>query len=104
MDDRRKYQRKAVNSRIKVFHSELDPFETNTKDISNGGILIPANKVSKKLKENDKVKVFFLNSEDVSIVFNMRIVRITKKGVAMEIINCEKNGAFFSVLDLRKIV
>ena len=104
MDERRKYQRKNVNSRIKVFHSDLKPFESRTKDISIGGILIPINNIASQLKENDNTKVFFLDSEDTSIVFNMRIVRVTKNDVAMEVINCEKNGATFTVSDLKKIL
>ena len=100
-DERRKYRRKKVNSRVKIFHPVAGSFESQTNDISNGGILIDANQYTNKININDAVKVIFLNSGDVAIIFNMTIVRNTKEGVGMELLSCEKNGKTFPVSDLR---
>jgi len=103
VDERRKYKRKKVNSKVKVFHPIAGAFVATTKDISNGGILISAKGHADKIKQEDEAKVIFLNSGEVNVVFNMTIIRINKSEIAMEIINCEKDGKTFSVLDLRNI-
>ncbi len=100
-NDRRKYKRKKVGARVKVFHPVVGSFESKTIDISNGGILIGADQHSKEMNVNDAVKVIFLNSGDIAVIFNMNIVRSTKDGVGMELLNCEKNGKTFTVSDLR---
>jgi len=103
LDERRKHRRKKVNSRVKVFHPVAGSFESETKDISNGGILISATDCTDKIQEKDEAKVIFLNSGDVDIIFNMTVVRVSKNEIAMEIMNCEREGEVFSVSDLRDI-
>ena len=101
IDDKRKHRRKKVNSRVKIFHPAVGSFESKTKDISNGGILIAADQHTKKIKVNDAVKVIFLSSGQVDVIFNMNIIRNTKEGVGMELLSCEKKGKIFPVSDLR---
>ncbi len=102
IDERRKHKRKNVNSRVKIFHPLVGSFESNTIDISNGGILIEASQHTNKININDAVKVIFLNSGDVAVIFNMNVVRNTDNRVGMELLNCEKNGKIFTISDLRE--
>lgn len=98
VDERRKHKRKDVDSLVKVFHPVVGAFEARTKDISNGGILIDANQHTANININDEVKVIFLNSGDVAVIFNMNIVRNTKDGIGMEVISCEKMEKYFQFL------
>ena len=105
MQERRKHSRKLVNSRVMIYHPEVSAFESITKDISNAGIRISIKEsYTDKIQPNDKIKVVFLNSGDVALIFNMTIVRVSKDEVAMEILNCEKNGNIFPVSDLRDVL
>ena len=99
--ERRKYSRKKVTSRVKIFHAAVGSFFSKTINISNGGILIPTNQYTTKININDAVKVVFLNSAKVDIIFNMNIIRNNKEGVGMELLSCEKAGKIFAVSDLR---
>ena len=102
MQEKRRYRRKLVNSRVRVYHPAVNAFESETKDISNGGICVSVKKdYTDKIKVKDNAKAVFLNSEDVALVFNMTIIRISKDEIAMEILNCERNGKTFPVSDLR---
>ena len=99
--EKRRYRRKNVTSRVKIFHAAIGSFFSKTINISNGGILIHANQYTNKININDAVKVIFLNSAKVDIVFNMNIIRNNKEGVGMELLSCEKAGKVFAVSDLR---
>ena len=102
MQERRKYSRKSVSSRVMVYHPSVSAFETTTKDISNGGIRISVSEdYTGKINPKDKTKVIFLNSGDIALIFNMTVIRVSKDEVALQIINCEKNGQIFPVSDLR---
>ena len=100
-NERRKFKRKLVGARVKIFHPVIGAFESKTIDISNGGIRISADQHTKDIKINDAVKVIFLNSGDVAVIFNMNIVRNSQDGLGMELLSCEKNGNVFDVTDLR---
>ena len=102
MSEKRKYSRKVVNSRVKVFHPEIGSFESKTKDISNGGILISPQQHSNMIKEKDSVKVIFLDSGNVDIIFNMNVIRVTKNDLGLQFISCEKEGKVFKVSNLRE--
>lgn len=102
MQERRKHSRKLVNSRVMVYHPAVNAFESTTKDISNGGIRVSMQEsYVDKIRPKDIVKVVFLDSGDVALIFNMAIVRVSTDEIAMEILNCEKNGNIFPVSDLR---
>lgn len=103
-DERRKHRRKAVSSYVRVFHPEIGSFDAVTNDISNGGILIEANEESKKLSIADEVKVIFLNSGDVAVIFNMKVAHNSNNGMGMELLSCEKNGTVFPISDLRELI
>ena len=100
--ERRKYSRKEVDSRVKIFHPVIGSFTTITINISNGGILIPVDQHAHKIKKNDEVKVIFLNSSNVAVIFNMNVIRKNKEGIGMELVSCEKAGKVFAVSDLRE--
>ena len=101
MSEKRKHSRKTVNSRVKVFHPAIGSFESNTKDISNGGILISPEQHSKTIKVKDNVKVVFLDSGTVDILFNMDVIRVTKNDLGLQFLSCEKKGEVFKISDLR---
>ena len=102
-NERRKFRRKLVHSKVKVFHHGAGDFQAVTRDISNGGILVATDDYSGSINKGDEAKVIFLDSGEVNVVFNMKVVRITNTEIAMEIINCEKGGKVISVSDLRDI-
>lgn len=105
MQEKRKYSRKSVSSRVMVYHPSVSAFESSTKDISNGGIRISVREdYTGKIKPKDKTKVVFLDSGDVALIFNMAVVRVNKNEVALEIENCERNGKIFPVSDLRDVL
>ena len=102
MQERRKYNRKLVSSRVMVYHPDVQAFESETIDISNGGMRVSVKEDhSNKIHVKDKIKVVLLNSGDVALIFNMTVIRISKDELAMEILNCEKNGKTFLISDLR---
>ena len=102
MQEKRKYSRKSVSSRVMIYHPSVSAFESSTTDISNGGIRISVREdYTGKIKPKDKTKVVFLDSGDVALIFNMAVVRVSKNEVALEIVNCERNGKIFPVSDLR---
>lgn len=101
MSEKRKHSRKIVNSRVKVFHPAIGSFESKTKDISNGGILISPEEYSNIIKVKDNVKIFFLDSKNIDIIFNMRVVRITENDLGLQLLSCEKKGETFNISDLR---
>lgn len=102
MQERRKYKRKFVNSKVMLYHVGANAFEAKTEDISNGGIRVSTNDdYTDKIQIKDSIKVVFLNSGDVALIFNMIVIRITTDEIAMEILNCERNGKTFPVSDLR---
>ena len=104
MSEKRKYSRKIVNSRVKVFHPDIGSFESKTKDISNGGILISPEQHSKTIKEKDNVKVVFLDSKNIDIIFNMGVIRITKNDLGLQFLSCEKKGEVFNIANLREML
>ena len=104
MSEKRKYSRKVVNSRVKVFHPSIGSFESKTKDISNGGILVSPKQYSKIIKEKDNVKIIFLDSGNVDIIFNMNVIRVTKNDLGLQFMNCEKKGEVFEVSNLRDVL
>lgn len=60
MQERRRYRRKLISSRVRVYHPAVNAFETKTKDISNGGILISVKEsYVDKIRVKDTVKVVF---------------------------------------------
>ena len=103
MDERRKHRRKVVNSRVRVFHPVLGSMDAQTRDISDGGVLVLIGEELSSLKVNDEVKLIFLDSGNVDVVFNMDIVRLSDDGVAMTFLNYEKDGQVSPISDLRDI-
>ncbi len=103
MDERRKYRRKVVNARVRVFHSKFGSLDTRTRDISDGGVLILACDELPGLLVNDEVQLIFLDSGRVDVVFNMDIVRHTDTGLGLKFINYEKDGEVYSINNLREI-
>lgn len=100
-NEKRKYKRKDVNSRVKIFHPAMGSFPSKTINISNGGILIAEDQYTTEIKVNDAVKVVFLNSLNVDVIFNMNVVRKNEDGIGMELLSCEKAGKVFAISDLR---
>jgi len=103
MDERRKHHRKLVNSRVRVFHSSFGSLDTQTRDISDGGVLILACGELPNLLINDEVKLIFLDSGNLDVVFNMDIVRATDLGLGLKFLNYEKDGEIHSINNLRDI-
>jgi len=103
MDERRKHRRKVVNSRVKIFHPSLGAMDAQTRDISDGGVLVLIGGELSKLQVNDEVKLIFLDSGDVDVVFNMDVVRSNNDGLGMKFLNYEKNGEVYPISNLRDI-
>jgi len=103
MDERRKHRRKVVNSRVRVFHPNLGAIDAQTRDISDGGVLILVGDELSEFKVNDEVKLIFLDSGDVDVVFNMDVVRFAGDGIGMKFLNYEKDGEVYPISNLRDI-
>ncbi len=103
MDERRKHRRKVVNSRVRIFHPSFGSLDTQTRDISDGGVLILSCNGLPALPVNDEVKLIFLDSGDVDVVFNMDIVRLADVGLGLKFLNYEKNGEVYPISNLRDI-
>ncbi len=103
MDERRKHRRKLVNSRVRIFHSSFGSLDTQTRDISDGGVLILACGALPNLLVNDEVKLIFLDSGRVDVVFNMDIVRLADSGLGLKFLNYEKDGEVHSINNLRDV-
>ena len=76
MDERRKHRRKLVNSRVRIFHASFGSLDTQTRDISDGGVLLLANEGLPANIVNSELKLIFLDSGDVDVVFNTNVVRV----------------------------
>lgn len=103
MPERRKHRRKVVNSRVRVFHKKMGAADAVTRDISDSGVLVLVGDGMEKLKINDEVKLIFLDSGKVDIVFNMDVARLTNDGVGLKFLNYEKNGEVYPISDLRDV-
>ncbi len=103
MDERRKYRRKVVNSRVRIFHSSFGSLDTKTRDISDGGVLILACDGLPDLLINDEVQLVFLDSGDLDVVFNMDVVRHDSPCLALKFLNYEKDGEIYPINNLREI-
>jgi len=103
MDERRKHRRKLVNSRVRIFHASFGSLDTQTRDISDGGVLLLANKGLPVSIANSELKLIFLDSGDVDVVFNTNIVRINDSGIGLEFLNYEKEGEVYPISNLRDI-
>lgn len=103
MDERRKHRRKVVNSRVRIFHSSFGSLDTRTRDISDGGVLLLANEGLPQSLLNTEIKLIFLDSGDMDVVFNTKIIRINDSGVGIEFLNYEKDGEIYSIADLREV-
>jgi len=103
MIERRKHRRKEVNSRVRIFHPTFGSVDTQTLDISDGGVLLLSEDVQIDVDINDEVKLIFLDSGQLDIVFNMDVVRKNQKGVALKFLNYEKNGEICAISDLRQV-
>ncbi len=103
MDERRKHRRKVVNSRVRIFHSSFGSLDTQTRDISDGGVLVLACDGLPGLLVNDEVQLVFLDSGDTDVVFNMDIVRHADPGLGLKFLNYEKEGEVYPISNLREI-
>lgn len=103
MDERRKHRRKVVNSRVRIFHPTFGSTDTQTRDISDGGVLLIADQSLPASLINEEIKLIFLDSGDVDVVFNMNVVRINETGVGLKFLNYEKAGKVCPISDLREV-
>ncbi|VAW97672.1 hypothetical protein MNBD_GAMMA23-586 [hydrothermal vent metagenome] len=103
MDERRKHRRKVVNARVRIFHSSFTSWDTQTRDISDGGVLILVDDKTLDLLVNDEVKLIFLDSGNVDVIFNMHVVRLADSGLGLQFLNYEKEGEIYSIKNLREI-
>ena len=103
MDERRKHRRKLVNSRVRIFHASFGSLDTQTRDISDGGVLLLAIEDLPMSIVNSELKLIFLDSGDVDVVFNMNIVRVNDSGIGLEFLNYEKEGEVYPISNLRDI-
>jgi len=103
MDERRKHRRKVVNSRVRLFHPSFGSTDTQTRDISDGGVLLLASQSLPNGLVNSEIKLIFLDSGDVDIVFNMLVVRMNDSGMGLKFLNYEKSGEVYPISNLRTI-
>ena len=103
MDDRRKHRRKVVNSRVRIFHPSFGSTDTQTRDISDGGVLLIADKSLPANLVNSEIKLIFLDSGDVDVVFNMNVVRVNDSGMGLKFLNYEKAGQVYPISNLREV-
>jgi len=103
MDERRKDRRKVVNSRVRIFHPSFGSVDTQTRDISDGGVMLLAESEYANVNVNDEVKLIFLDSGEKDLVFNMDVVRSSSDGMGLKFLNYEKNGDVYPISDLREV-
>lgn len=101
MSEKRKYKRKLVNARVKLFHSSFDEIESVTRDISNGGVFVvvaPEN----ELPPGSELQMQLLESSDPSVIFNMEVVRHDKAGMGLMFTSFEAGGELYEMKNLNQ--
>ena len=101
MDERRKHRRKVVNSRVRIFHPSFGSTDTQTRDISDGGVLLIADQSLPATLVNSEIKLIFLDSGDVDV--DMNVVRVNDSGMGLKFLNYEKAGQVYPISDLREV-
>lgn len=99
--ERRLFFRRMVNSRVKLVHGTIGEIMAKTRDISDGGVYVECYPVP-KLPVGAHIKMHMLDSSNPAIAFNMKVIRTSRDGVAMQFIDYELAGERFSMDVLRK--
>lgn len=101
MRERRRYKRKLINARVKLYHPSIDAIEGTTRDISDGGLFITIQPVP-DVKPGDEVKLLLLESANPGVIFTMRVIRKEQQGLGLQFESFEEGGRKGSIRELRK--
>ncbi len=100
MKERRTKWRNRTRARVKVSHSVFGEVEGNTMDISDSGVFITL-KDCPILPLGSHVNLQFVDSASPELLFNAKVVRQTRKGVALKLVDYEFRGGRYGLKELR---
>ena len=99
--NRRRSWRNDVCARIRISHSVFGEIDGITADISDSGIFARYENLP-ILPIGSHINLQFLDSANPGIRFNAKVIRQTRKGVALILVDYEINGQRFGIDNLRQ--
>jgi hypothetical protein len=100
-DRRVKSVRNSVEARVNISHSHFGTLYALSRDISDTGMFVLLNEIP-NLPKGAHVRVQLPESANPDIIFNMRVVRTTREGVALVFVDYELDGKRFKMEKLIK--
>jgi len=98
--ERRIFNRRLVNARVKLVYTTIGAVIARTRDISDTGVFVEAYPVP-KLPIGSHVKMHMLDSSAPAIAFNMKVVRVEAEGLGLMFIDYELDGERYTLDALR---
>ena len=100
MRERRRNWRKSTMARVKLSHSVFGELRGATVDISDSGVFVTLSRVP-KLPLGSHVNLQFVDSANPELRFNAKVVRQTRDGVALRLVDYEFRGSRYGLDELR---
>lgn len=100
-DRRVKAVRSTVEARVNISHSHFGTLYALTRDISDTGMFVLLNEIP-HLPKGAHLRVQLPESANPDIIFNMRVVRTNREGVALVFVDYELDGKRYKMEKLIK--
>lgn len=99
---KRKTNRQAVKTPVKLYSKLFGEFTGMSRNISDSGIFIEIEPFVGLQSEKEQ-KLVFINSANKRVIFNVEFVRDTEQGLAFKFIDFETAGKRYQLEDLRSL-
>ena len=99
--NKRRFFRNEVCARIRISHSVFGEIDGITADISDSGIFARYDNLP-ILPVGSHINLQFLDSANPKIRFNSKVIRQTRKGVALILVDYEIEGQRYGIENLRQ--
>jgi len=99
--ERRFSPRKRVISSVRISHQLFGKVDGRSRDISDAGLYVVAQNLP-NLPKGAHVSLQLMNSSNPFIYFNTRVVRMSKNGIGLAIVDYEVDGERFKLDELKR--
>lgn len=99
--ERRYSIRKRVVSSVRISHQIFGEVDGRSRDISDSGLYVVAQNLP-NLPKGAHISLQLMDSSNPFIYFNTRVVRMSKNGIGLAIVDYEVDGERFSLEELRR--
>jgi hypothetical protein len=99
--DRRKFHRNRVQARVRLRHSRIGTIDGYSTNISDNGLFVYLAEVP-PLPKGAHLSLQMMDSVNPDIVFNTRVIRITREGIGVTFVDYEFDGHRYTLEELRR--